>query len=137
MQALIEFLSKHAGLFVTLVGSGWLMNTLSSLVIGKVAKYRASKWWAFVKVLHGILDRIDPPEVPKAAKVVSISLAVVCLTACGYFHASSPCPGLYCITGDFPGLPGSGKLCYDTDEERALQIKEFEARGIKVQRVNR
>lgn len=66
MQDLIKFASEHTGLFFALLGSGWFLNSSSSVVVAKLAKCRTSKWWVAVKVLHGFLDKIDPRDEVKS-----------------------------------------------------------------------
>lgn len=56
----MQYLNAHWPEIIALLGSGFVINTVSSLVVGKVN--RTGKVWQVIRVVHGILDRIDPKE---------------------------------------------------------------------------
>ena len=55
---MLDFITQHAGAIATALGSGFVLNTLSSLLVGRVNKQ--STFWKFIQAIHGLLNRIDP-----------------------------------------------------------------------------
>lgn len=85
-----------------------------------------------IKHLSAFLERRS------ITKSINGSLFVACALfalGCGILNPrpSTPCPGLYCLSVDLPGVPGSTKLCYDTDEARAAAKAQLERDGRRVQ----
>jgi len=60
MQLIIDLAKQHTGDLLALLGSGWVLNAISTLFVGRVNK--TGKLWAVIRILHGILDRVDPKD---------------------------------------------------------------------------
>jgi len=67
-------------------------------------------------------------------KVSSVLLVAALLAACAGVTPKpfSPCPGLYCIEVEIPGVPGSPTLCYASAASRDEAVAKFTSEGKKV-----
>jgi len=62
-----------------------------------------------------------------------LTLGLICI-ACGLFTpgVKSPCDGLYCVSIDVSGVPGTGLICYETEAKMQQARTALRARGVTV-----
>lgn len=82
MQHTLDLLKQYWPILL----SGYALNTLASYLV-RIPKSN-NVFWLVVKFLHGVLDKIDPPDADAVKKATIGSLAVFCvLMATGCVNA--------------------------------------------------
>ena len=133
MQQILDYIIANI-VVITAIQQG-LFSTISLIAqlagLPKVSKLAGT----FSTVDLGRIARwIKATTAAKSALKAGVVSLVLLASGCSLFNPrpSTPCPGLYCLSVDIPGVPGSAKLCYDTDEQRAAAKAKLEAEGKKV-----
>lgn len=131
MQTIIDYFLANEKAILLIQQSGF---AAAAAVFQLIGMPKASK-------LCGTFTALDLGRIVRFIKLrVALISAALCvgflllLGGCSVFspHPSTPCAGLYCLSASLPGVPGSAKLCYDTDAQRLAAKAQLESEGRKV-----